>query len=77
MTGAEALAYIARMAPIWRSRPPSGNYVLHWLPRGCWCDKHGPVTKYHYCNLDDEEENGTYRPVTARPHRLFGAAKPR
>ena len=35
------LAYIARMAPIWRARKPSGRFVLHRLPhdrrRLCLC----------------------------------------
>ncbi len=52
MTGAEALAYIARMAPIWRERRPSGRYVLHWLPRVSWCPMHGRVTKYHFCRVN-------------------------
>jgi hypothetical protein len=43
------LAYIARMAPIWRARPASGRYIMHRLPRGHWCRTHGPVTRYHAC----------------------------
>lgn len=51
MTGPEALAYIARMAPIWRDRKPSGRYILHRLPRDLWCPMHGQVTRFHFCNV--------------------------
>ena len=43
------LAYIARMAPIWRDRPPSGRYILHRLPCDRHCPRHGAVTKVHLC----------------------------
>ena len=52
MTGAEAFTHIARMAPIWRARPPSGRYVLHRLPRDRACPLHGWVTKHHFCRVD-------------------------
>jgi hypothetical protein len=36
-------------ARIWRDRPASGRYILHRLRRDHWCNRHGPVTKYHTC----------------------------
>lgn len=43
------LTYIARMAPIWRARRPSGRFVRHRLPCDRFCHKHGPVTRFHFC----------------------------
>lgn len=50
--GALTLAYIARMAPIWRARKPSGRYILNRLPRDRACPMHGWVTKHHFCPVD-------------------------
>lgn len=36
-------------ARIWRDRPPSGKFILHRLPHVAWCNRHGPVTRYHTC----------------------------
>ena len=51
VTGLEALAHIARMAPIWRARKPSGRFILQRLPHDRWCPMHGQVTKHHFCQV--------------------------
>lgn len=40
---------LVELARLWRDRPPSGKYILHRLPQTAWCNRHGPVTKYHTC----------------------------
>jgi hypothetical protein len=39
----------AEKALVWRSRPPSGKFILHRLPKAVWCNRCGPVTKFHHC----------------------------
>lgn len=36
-------------ARIWRDRPPSGRFILHRMPKDGWCNRCGPVTRYHTC----------------------------
>lgn len=40
---------IRAMAKMWKSRAPSGRFVLHRLSKTGWCNRCGPVTRYHTC----------------------------
>jgi hypothetical protein len=50
-------------ARMWRDRPPSGNFILHRIPRDHWCPKHGLVPKWHEC---DWHKPKSERPVVVK-----------
>jgi hypothetical protein len=49
--GTNFVAGLESKAKLWRSRKPSGKFILHWLPRRGWCPVHWRVTKYHHCSV--------------------------
>lgn len=58
-------------ARIWRDRPPSGSYIMHRIPRDWWCAKHGQVSKWHECALDQPAEK---RPRIIRRTSTFSTS---
>lgn len=36
-------------ALLWRNRRPSGRFILHRIRCDHWCQRHGPVTRFHTC----------------------------
>ncbi len=65
---------IIAKARIWRARPPSGRFILHWLPKAGWCNRCGPVTRYHTCSATCRDNGFTCLPGCSAACNAPGAA---